>query len=110
MTRRIRHHVKVRTSGLHKGEQAGTIDTFASLKDTTQMLLALDYEIQCLQATAPTAIMEIDEANVVLFAIVDEVLTGEILGLLLQETHQWIGTHRNLGLTHNQYENVVWNK
>jgi hypothetical protein len=51
--------------------------------------------------------MEIDEANVVLFAIVDEVLTGEILGLLLQETHQRIGTHRNLGIAHNSIENVV---
>ena len=55
--------------------------------------------------TAPAAIMEIDEANVVLFAIADEVFAREILGFFLQESHQRIRAHRNLRVAHN-----TWNK
>ena len=86
------NHIEVAGSGLHKGEEARTIDTLAIGKNLVQVITVCQDKIQGFQPPVARHITEVEHTDFVLLNVTDNVRFCEILRILVQELNQGVHT------------------
>ena len=89
------HDVQIRGGCLDEGEERRAVDAFPQRQHTIQVRLGLDREVECLQATIPSDVAQVEHPDAVVLDIADDVGFRKFLRRLSKGSNEGIWTEGN---------------